>query len=317
MSLSHCIHHTLNSIAFTRFHSGGLVHFFFLMIRPPPRSTLFPYTTLFRSPELRCRLVDHMLRHRDRDRMTHGAVLAHHVLVLQDDRTFRAVFLVLVRPAGEIEDLVALDPGRSREHRVRSDAGEIVDLEGRHIAVAVDGELRLHAVVARVDVREEGLVAVGRELHRAPQHKRERTGGDLVAVSVDLDAERAADVARDDAHAVLVQREAARDDPLHHVRRLAAVIHGHALFRRIVVGEDGARLHGDAGVAAETDRVLDYEVRGFHRGVDAARVYGPLEAQVAVELLVDLRLGRVESALRVERGGQLLGRDLDALRRVL
>src|SRR5690554_7701117 len=27
---------------------------FFLMIRPPPRSTLFPYTTLFRSEGLRC-----------------------------------------------------------------------------------------------------------------------------------------------------------------------------------------------------------------------------------------------------------------------
>src|SRR5256885_10783680 len=26
--------------------------FFFLMIRPPPRSTLFPYTTLFRSPAI-------------------------------------------------------------------------------------------------------------------------------------------------------------------------------------------------------------------------------------------------------------------------
>src|SRR5438132_8147219 len=26
-----------------------VVSFFFLMIRPPPRSTLFPYTTLFRS----------------------------------------------------------------------------------------------------------------------------------------------------------------------------------------------------------------------------------------------------------------------------
>src|SRR4051812_49902994 len=26
-----------------------LLRFFFLMIRPPPRSTLFPYTTLFRS----------------------------------------------------------------------------------------------------------------------------------------------------------------------------------------------------------------------------------------------------------------------------
>src|SRR2546425_11636944 len=29
-----------------------LFFFFFLMIRRPPRSTLFPYTTLFRSPEL-------------------------------------------------------------------------------------------------------------------------------------------------------------------------------------------------------------------------------------------------------------------------
>src|SRR3989442_3034657 len=30
------------------------VLFFFLMIRRPPRSTLFPYTTLFRSPFLCC-----------------------------------------------------------------------------------------------------------------------------------------------------------------------------------------------------------------------------------------------------------------------
>src|SRR5256885_10586151 len=29
------------------------LRFFFLMIRRPPRSTLFPYTTLFRSPPLR------------------------------------------------------------------------------------------------------------------------------------------------------------------------------------------------------------------------------------------------------------------------
>src|SRR3712207_8924537 len=30
-----------------------LLYFFFLMIRRPPRSTLFPYTTLFRSNEIR------------------------------------------------------------------------------------------------------------------------------------------------------------------------------------------------------------------------------------------------------------------------
>src|SRR3712207_8182665 len=41
------------------------------MIRRPPRSTLFPYTTLFRSPDPRCRvdLEDHrtVLAERDRD----------------------------------------------------------------------------------------------------------------------------------------------------------------------------------------------------------------------------------------------------------
>src|SRR3974377_2566934 len=31
-----------------------LLSFFFLMIRRPPRSTLFPYTTLFRSSPARC-----------------------------------------------------------------------------------------------------------------------------------------------------------------------------------------------------------------------------------------------------------------------
>src|SRR3712207_9176981 len=30
-------------------YSSAMVFFFFLMIRRPPRSTLFPYTTLFRS----------------------------------------------------------------------------------------------------------------------------------------------------------------------------------------------------------------------------------------------------------------------------
>src|SRR6266487_4806282 len=32
----------------------GSLSFFFLMIRRPPRSTLFPYTTLFRSRTVRC-----------------------------------------------------------------------------------------------------------------------------------------------------------------------------------------------------------------------------------------------------------------------
>src|SRR3712207_8473048 len=42
-------------------HSGGDV-FFFLMIRRPPRSTLFPYTTLFRSDVLVQRIGGDVLR---------------------------------------------------------------------------------------------------------------------------------------------------------------------------------------------------------------------------------------------------------------
>src|SRR3989442_10803862 len=36
-------------------------NFFFLMIRRPPRSTLFPYTTLFRSPHTRELSLDEIL----------------------------------------------------------------------------------------------------------------------------------------------------------------------------------------------------------------------------------------------------------------
>src|SRR5260370_38676540 len=40
----------LDFYAFFRVNMSMIFFFFFLMIRRPPRSTLFPYTTLFRSP---------------------------------------------------------------------------------------------------------------------------------------------------------------------------------------------------------------------------------------------------------------------------
>src|SRR5216683_5288626 len=43
--------------------------FFFLMIRRPPRSTLFPYTTLFRSCLQRIRLLREELQWPDRKRL--------------------------------------------------------------------------------------------------------------------------------------------------------------------------------------------------------------------------------------------------------
>src|SRR5437016_14029469 len=44
--------------------------FFFLMIRRPPRSTLFPYTTLFRSPPQRGEIKVRLLRTTDEAELT-------------------------------------------------------------------------------------------------------------------------------------------------------------------------------------------------------------------------------------------------------
>src|SRR3989442_6408545 len=64
-------------------HCLGHVFFFFLMIRRPPRSTLFPYTTLFRSvfDEVR------WYRQEARDGVLPGAYSSH--LSLQDRKSTR------------------------------------------------------------------------------------------------------------------------------------------------------------------------------------------------------------------------------------
>src|SRR5258708_37453400 len=50
MTLSIMCTHTITSLYIYTLLYFLLLFFFFLMIRRPPRSTLFPYTTLFRSP---------------------------------------------------------------------------------------------------------------------------------------------------------------------------------------------------------------------------------------------------------------------------
>src|SRR6267378_4259945 len=66
-------------LTFTR---GCLVSVFFFMIRRPPRSTLFPYTTLFRSPEER--LPAEVLP--DRERRRGQAVLLEHRIGVVDEQ---------------------------------------------------------------------------------------------------------------------------------------------------------------------------------------------------------------------------------------
>src|SRR5438445_11857201 len=57
-----------------------LLSFFFLMIRRPPRSTLFPYTTLFRSPRRQGDrpVAEEKPRGRDRGQIALGRALQLH-----------------------------------------------------------------------------------------------------------------------------------------------------------------------------------------------------------------------------------------------
>src|SRR5581483_1789459 len=78
----------------------GLIMFFFLMIRRPPRSTLFPYTTLFRSHPLRAEPVagaDHIA---DAQR---GSAPARRCDRAPDGAADRAPPTLRPRPAGGAE----------------------------------------------------------------------------------------------------------------------------------------------------------------------------------------------------------------------
>ena len=204
--------------------------------------------------------LDQAFGHRRRDRVADGAILAHHVLVLEHDAGAGAVVRRGVGRADEVDHLVGLDAGGARIDRIGADAGEIVDLERGDGAVVLDADLRLDAMIARVNVGDEALDPVGDEFDRPLEQLRQRHRRHFVGVGVHLDAERAADVLGDDADLMLLEVEMLGEQVLHHVRRLRALIDGHALLAGIPVGDDGARLVGDAGVAAEHERGLDHGV---------------------------------------------------------
>ena len=98
---------------------------------------------------------------------------------------------------------------------------------------------------------------------------------------------------------------------LHHVRRLCALIDGEALLAGIPVGDDGARLVGDAGVAAEDECSLGDRVGFGESFVGIAGGERALEGQIVAELGMDHRRRLVERGFRVGDGGKRLVLDLN------
>ncbi len=236
--------------------------------------------------------------------MTDGAVLAHDILILEDDAGAGAVIRTGVRAANQIDDLVRLDAARSRIDRIRSDAGQIVDLESGDRAVLLDADFRLDAMIARMNVGDEAFETVGDEFDRPLEEFRQCRRRHLVGIDVHLDAERAADVLGENAHLIFFEIKMLGEQVLHHVRRLRALIDGEARFARIPVGDDRARLIGDAGVAAEHKYRLDYGIRFGETLVRFADIKDALKGEIVAKLGMDDRRFGIERRFRVGDAGQ-------------
>ena len=249
--------------------------------------------------------------------MADGAVLAHHVLVLEHDAGAGAIVLGHIGPADEIDDLIGLDRAGARIHRIGPDAREIVDLERRDGAVALDADLSLAAMVAGMNVGVEALDPVGDEFDRPPQQLRQRIGRHLVGIDVDLDAEGAADVLADHANLRLLKPEMQRRDVLHHVRRLRALIDRQPRFRGVPVGDHRARLQRHAGVPAEDEFRLHHLVGIGKRLIDGAGIVIALKGKVVAERGMDHRRCRIERGAHVRHGIEFLILDRDMLGGVL
>src|SRR5258708_16148974 len=81
--------------------SSCLILFFFLMIRRPPRSTLFPYTTLFRSQPIATAI--------DFSRMAFRAAIETGDLIFACYSTFQSVAHLLLRSEEHTSELQSPD----------------------------------------------------------------------------------------------------------------------------------------------------------------------------------------------------------------
>src|SRR5574337_1181592 len=120
--------------------------FFFLMIRRPPRSTLFPYTTLFRSVGVGI----------ERLPAEFGERVGHALLGLQD-------FGELAQDARGHRDVARVDadarrPGEGADHRQGGAGRQQRCLVGQRVD---DGRLGAHAAAPRDAIRRIGIRARG------------------------------------------------------------------------------------------------------------------------------------------------------------
>ena len=255
------------------------------------------------------REIDQPLRHHAGHGVAHGAVLAGGRLVGEGHAQPRPIGRHAVPGAGDVHHLVALDRTGPRIDGIGPDAGEIIDRECEDGAIGRDRQLAIDGVFARVNVGGEGFQPVRHEFHRSAQQLRDRHGRHVIGIDMHLDAEGPPHIGADDAHALLGQAEMLGENLLHHVRRLAGVMHRQQAGRAVPVGQDGARLQRHAGVARRREPRLHHEMRRGEGGIHIAGVHRAREGEVVPQVGMDGRA--VERGLRVGHCGQRFPFGLD------
>ena len=172
-------------------------------------------------------------------------------------------------------------------------------------------------MIAGVDVGQEALDPIRHELDGPAQQLRERTGRHVVGIDMYLDAKGPAHVLAHHPHLRLGESKVLGDQVLHHVGRLRPLVDGEPPFPWVPVRDNGARLQGHTGVAAEHEIGLgNSRSRGKGR-IDLADIEAALERKVVAEIGMDHQGARFERRVHVGHHLERVVHHGEVLRRVL
>ena len=257
-------------------------------------------------PGSSCRHIHQPLGHRERNRMTDGAILAHLHLVLKHHLQIGAIILEAIGSADQPEHLIALDHAGARIGRERPDGRDVIDIHGNDGAFTVERHARAHAMIAGMNVGDKRFDAVGDILHRAAEQHAEADRRHVLMIDVQLHTERAADIRRDDADVGFGNAEVPRVDVLKLIRRLRRVMRRQPHLVGIEIGDDGARLHRHCRMPAKMKLFLD-DMRGAGKdSVDIAGVDLAVEADIVAQLRRNHRRAGRACRIDIDDGRKLL-----------
>ena len=238
--------------------------------------------------------------------MTNATVLAGWRFVLKHHVELRSIVLVTIRTADQVHHLIALDGAGARKHRIRTDAGQIVDLKRKNLAGFRRSNAPRHAVLPCVDVGCERFESIRDKFHGPLKHDGKRHRREVIRVRVHLDSERTANVFADDANMRFRQTELPRVQILHHVRSLLRVMHGQPLLAGVEITDLAAWLKRHAGVTTELKCHFGYSVGFCESIIHAARVQAARETQIVAKIRVNNRRRRIKRCFGLNDRGQRL-----------